>query len=52
MSDESENIIMVEDFNLPNLDWANCLLPSLINPISQHFRKQNESLDLFTTKGL
>ena len=42
---------MVGDFNLPNVDWVNDLAVSPVNSISQHFRIQNEYLDLFTTKG-
>ena len=51
-SDKSENIIVVESFNLLNVDWINGLVGSPVNFISQHFRIQNEYLDLFTTKGL
>ena len=49
-SDNSENIIMVEDFNLPNVDWVNGLLVSPVNSISQYSRIQNKYLDLLTTK--
>ena len=43
---------MVGDFNLQNVDWVNSLGVSPVNSISQHFRRQDEYLDLFTTKGL
>ncbi len=33
---------MVEDLNLPNVDWLNGLVVSPINSISQHFNIQNE----------
>ena len=49
-SDKSGNIIMDGYLNLPNVDWANGLFVSPLNSIRQHFRKQNEFLDLFTTK--
>ena len=42
---------MVKDFNLPNVDWVNGLVVSPVNSISQHFRIQNEYLDLFIMKG-
>ena len=49
-SDKSENIIMVEDFNLPYVDWVNSLVVSPVNSISQHFRIQNKYLNLFQQK--
>ena len=37
-SDKYENIVMVKDFNLPNVDWMNGLVVSSINSICQHSR--------------
>ena len=42
--------IIVEDFNLPNIDWVNGFGLSPLNSIHQHFRIQNKYLDLFTIK--
>ena len=47
-----ENILMVGDFNLPNVDWVNGIVLSPIDSIDQKMIMQNEYLDLFTTKGL
>ena len=43
LSNKSENILMVGDFNLPNEDWVNGLVVSSVNSISQHFRIQNNT---------
>ena len=52
MSNKSENIIMVGDFNLTHVDWVSRFVVSPLISISHHFRIQNEYLDLFTMKGL
>ena len=51
-SAEFENIIMVGDFNLPNVDWVNGIVLSPMDSLNQKMIMQNEFLDLFTTKGL
>ena len=52
LSEQLENIIMVGDFNLPNVDWVNGIVVAPIDSIDQKIITQNEYLDLFTAKGL
>lgn len=49
---QSENIIMVGDFNLPNVDWVNGIVLSPIDSIDQKMVMQNDYIEMFTTKGL
>lgn len=47
-----ENVIMVGDFNLPNIDWVNGIVLCPVDSKDQKMITQNEYLDLFTSKGL
>ena len=51
-SPEFPNIIMVGDFNLPNVDWAQGIVVGPVDTIDQKLVLQSEYLDLFTTRGL
>jgi hypothetical protein len=51
-SPESPNIIMVGDFNLPNIDWLNGIVLAPTDSLDQKIIVQNEYIDLFTTMGL
>lgn len=51
-SPDFPNIIMVGDFNLPNVDWINGIVLGPVDTVDQKLALQDEYLDLFTTMGL
>ena len=51
-SPDFPNIIMVGDFNLPNVDWTKGIVVGPVDTVDQRLIMQNDFLDLFNTMGL